>query len=117
MPGIAFTPFETRVETIVRLARQADELGLDCVQVAEAWSHDATIVVAELAAQTSRIGLGTGVLSVWSRTPASLALAAAGLQRVSGGRFSLGLGAGSPPLTEGLHGIPWRVPSLACARR
>src|SRR3954465_12787879 len=106
MPGIAFTPFETRVETIVRLARQADELGLDCVQVAEAWSHDAKIVVAELAAQTSRIGLGTGVLSVWSRTPASLALAAAGLQRVSGGRFSLGLGAGSPPPPQGPPGVP-----------
>ena len=110
MTGVAFTPFETRVDTIVRLARQAETLGLDRVQVAEAWSHDATIVLAEIAAQTSRIGLGTGVLSVWGRTPASIALAAAGLQRASGGRFSLGLGAGSPPLTEGLHGLRWERP-------
>ena len=110
MTGVAFTPFETRVDTMVRLAQQAETLGLDRVQVAEAWSHDATIVLAEIAAQTSRIGLGTGVLSVWGRTPASLALAAAGLQRVSGGRFSLGLGAGSPPLTEGLHGLRWERP-------
>jgi alkanesulfonate monooxygenase SsuD/methylene tetrahydromethanopterin reductase-like flavin-dependent oxidoreductase (luciferase family) len=109
--GIGFTPFETRVGTIARLARRADALGLDRVQVAEAWSHDATIIVAELAAQTSRIGLGTGVLSVWGRTPASLALTAAGLQRVSGGRFTLGLGAGSPPLTEGLHGLRWERPT------
>jgi alkanesulfonate monooxygenase SsuD/methylene tetrahydromethanopterin reductase-like flavin-dependent oxidoreductase (luciferase family) len=50
------------------------------------------------------------VLSVWGRSPASLALAAAGLQRASGGRFTLGLGAGSPPLTEGLHGVPWERP-------
>ncbi|MDA0170131.1 LLM class flavin-dependent oxidoreductase [Solirubrobacter taibaiensis] len=110
MTGVAFTPFETRVDTIIRLARQAETLGLDRVQVAEAWSHDATIVLAEIAAQTSRIGLGTGVLSVWGRTPASIALAAAGLQRASGGRFSLGLGAGSPPLTEGLHGLRWERP-------
>ena len=108
--GVAFTPFETRVETMMRLAWQADALGLDRIGVAEAWSHDATIVLAEMAAQTTRIGLGTGVLSVWSRTPASLALVAAGLQRASGGRFSLGLGAGSPPLTEGLHGLPWTRP-------
>ena len=108
--GVAFTPFETRVETMMRLAWQADALGLDRIGVAEAWSHDATIVLAEMAAQTTRIGLGTGVLSVWSRTPASLALVAAGLQRVSGGRFLLGLGAGSPPLTEGLHGLPWTRP-------
>jgi alkanesulfonate monooxygenase SsuD/methylene tetrahydromethanopterin reductase-like flavin-dependent oxidoreductase (luciferase family) len=110
MAGIAFTPFETRIDTIVRLARQADALGLDSVQVAEAWSHDATIVLAQLALETERIGLGTGILSVWGRTPASLALAATGLQRLSGGRFSLGLGAGSPPLTEGLHGLRWERP-------
>ncbi len=108
--GVAFTPFETRVDTIVRLARQADALGLDRVQVAEAWSHDATVVLAEVAMETSRIGVGTGVISVWGRTPASIALAAAGLQRLSGGRFSLGLGAGSPPLTEGLHGLRWERP-------
>jgi len=108
--GVAFTPFETRADTILRLARQADALDLDRVQVAEAWSHDATILLAEIAAQTSRIGLGTGVISVWGRTPASIALAAAGLQRASGGRFSLGLGAGSPPLTEGLHGLRWERP-------
>ena len=108
--GVAFTPFETRVDTMLRLALRAEALDLDRVQVAEAWTHDATILLAELAAQTSRIGLGTGVISVWGRTPASIALAAAGLQRACGGRFSLGLGAGSPPLTEGLHGVRWERP-------
>src|SRR3954469_9758244 len=108
--GVAFTPFETRVDTMQRLALRAEALDLDRVQVAEAWTHDATIVLAELAVRTSRIGLGTGVLSVWGRTPASIALAAAGLPRASGGGCSLGLGAGSPPLTEGLHGVRWERP-------
>jgi alkanesulfonate monooxygenase SsuD/methylene tetrahydromethanopterin reductase-like flavin-dependent oxidoreductase (luciferase family) len=108
--GIAFTPFETRVDVIARLAIQADQLGLDRVDVAEGWTHDGTILLAELAARTSRIGLGTSVLSVWGRTPATIALAATGLQRVSGGRFSLGIGAGSPPLAEGLHGREWERP-------
>jgi alkanesulfonate monooxygenase SsuD/methylene tetrahydromethanopterin reductase-like flavin-dependent oxidoreductase (luciferase family) len=108
--GIAFTPFETRPEVILRLAQRAETLDLDSVGVAEAWTHDATILLAELAARTSRIGLSSGVLSVWGRTPATLALAAAGLQRVSDGRFTLGLGAGSPPLTEGLHGVRWERP-------
>src|SRR5947209_5628382 len=66
--------------------------------------------MAEAALQTSRVGIGTLVLSVWGRTPATLALAAAGLQRCSEGRFSLGLGAGSPPLAEGFHGIGWERP-------
>jgi alkanesulfonate monooxygenase SsuD/methylene tetrahydromethanopterin reductase-like flavin-dependent oxidoreductase (luciferase family) len=108
--GVGFTPFETRTDAIVRLAVHAEEVGLDRVDVAEGWTHDSLIVLAELAARTSRIGLGTSIISVWGRTPATIALGAAGLQRASGGRFSLGLGAGSPPLTEGFHGIPWDRP-------
>ena len=109
--GVGFTPFETRADAIVRLAMRADDAGLARVAVAEGWTHDALILLAELALRTSRIELGTGVVSAWGRTPATMALAAAGLQRCSGGRFSLGIGAGSPPLTEGLHGITWNRPA------
>ena len=110
--GVGFTPFETRTDVIVRLAARADDLGLDRVEVAEGWTHDSTILLAELALRTSRIGLGTSVISAWGRTPATIALTAAGLQRCSGGRFSLGIGASSPPLTEGFHGIAWDRPLL-----
>jgi len=103
--GIGFTPFETRADTIVQLAVQADDAGLGRVSVAEGWTNDAFILLAEMALRTSRIELGTGVVSVWGRSPATLAMAATGLQRAAHGRFSLGLGAGSPPLAEGLHGI------------
>ena len=90
--GVAFAPFETRADVIVRLATRADDLGLDRVSVAEGWTHDAVVLLTEVAGRTSRIGLGTGIISVWGRTPATIALAAAGLQRCSHGRFSLGLG-------------------------
>jgi alkanesulfonate monooxygenase SsuD/methylene tetrahydromethanopterin reductase-like flavin-dependent oxidoreductase (luciferase family) len=50
------------------------------------------------------------VLSVWSRTPGTLALTAAHLQRLSRGRFVLGLGASTAPLTEGFHGLEWQAP-------
>jgi alkanesulfonate monooxygenase SsuD/methylene tetrahydromethanopterin reductase-like flavin-dependent oxidoreductase (luciferase family) len=108
--GVGFTPFETRTDVIVRLAGHAEGVGLDRVDVAEGWTHDSLIVLAELAARTSRIGLGTSIISVWGRTPATMALGAAGLQRSSRGRFSLGIGAGSPPLAEGLHGRRWERP-------
>ena len=68
------------------------------------------MLLAQIAGVTSRIGLATAVLPVWSRTPAAIAMAAAGLQRASDGRFALGLGASSPPLVEGLHGITWQQP-------
>ena len=108
--GVGFTPFETRTEVIARVTDHAEEIGLDRVDVAEGWTHDSLIVLAELAARTSRIGLGTSIISVWGRTPATMALGAAGLQRCSEGRFSLGIGAGSPPLAEGFHGVKWERP-------
>jgi alkanesulfonate monooxygenase SsuD/methylene tetrahydromethanopterin reductase-like flavin-dependent oxidoreductase (luciferase family) len=108
--GIAFTPFESRVDVIVRLAQRADAAGLDRVDLAEGWTHDLIVLLAELALRTTRIGLGTSVISAWGRTPATIALGAAGLQRCSGGRFSLGIGASSPPLTEGFHGLAWEQP-------
>ena len=108
--GIAFTPFESRVEVIVRLAQRADAAGLGRVDLAEGWTHDSMVLLAELALRTSRIGLGTAVVSAWGRTPATIAMGAAGLQRCSRGRFSLGIGASSPPLTEGFHGLAWEQP-------
>src|SRR5262249_40238538 len=108
--GVAFTPFETRADLILRLGSQADDLGLDRVDVAEGWTHDSMILLAQLAARTRSIGLGSSVISAWGRTPATMALGATSLQRCSGGRFSLGIGASSPPLTEGFHGITWGRP-------
>jgi alkanesulfonate monooxygenase SsuD/methylene tetrahydromethanopterin reductase-like flavin-dependent oxidoreductase (luciferase family) len=108
--GVAFTPFETRADLILRLGRKADDLGLDRVDVAEGWTHDSMILLAQLATRTQSIGLGASVVSAWGRTPATIALGAAGLQRCSEGRFTLGIGASSPPLTEGFHGITWDRP-------
>jgi alkanesulfonate monooxygenase SsuD/methylene tetrahydromethanopterin reductase-like flavin-dependent oxidoreductase (luciferase family) len=108
--GVAFTPFETRADVILRLASQAEDLGFDRVDIAEGWTHDSTVLLAQVAERTETIGLGTSVISAWGRTPATIALGAASLQRASGGRFTLGIGASSPPLTEGFHGVTWEKP-------
>jgi alkanesulfonate monooxygenase SsuD/methylene tetrahydromethanopterin reductase-like flavin-dependent oxidoreductase (luciferase family) len=108
--GVGVTPFQTDAEATIRLAVGAEELGYARFGTAEGWTHDAVVLLTQIAGVTSRIGLGTGVLPVWSRTPAAIAMAAAGLQRASDGRFALGLGASSPPLVEGLHGITWQRP-------
>ena len=108
--GAGVTPFQTDDEATIRLAVAAEELGYGRFGAAEGWTHDAVVLIARIAAVTSRIGLATGVLSVWSRSPAAIAMAAASLQRACGGRFALGLGASSPPLVEGLHGLVWERP-------
>jgi alkanesulfonate monooxygenase SsuD/methylene tetrahydromethanopterin reductase-like flavin-dependent oxidoreductase (luciferase family) len=108
--GVGITPFHTDDNATIRLAVAAEELGYARFGVAEGWTHDAVVLLARIAGVTSRIGLATAVLPVWSRTPATIAMAAASLQRASDGRFALGLGASSPPLVEGLHGLTWQQP-------
>jgi alkanesulfonate monooxygenase SsuD/methylene tetrahydromethanopterin reductase-like flavin-dependent oxidoreductase (luciferase family) len=101
---------ETRRDVVLRVATRAEELGYDLFTVAEGWGADAGVLLAEVAGRTSRIRLGTGILNVWGRTPATIAMLAAALAEVSGDRFELGLGAGSPQLAEGLHDVPFRAP-------
>src|ERR1700709_315790 len=98
--AVGLTPMETRRDVVLHVATRAEELGYTSVSVAEGWGHDASVLLAEVALRTSRIGLGSGVLNVWARSGATIARAAASLDELSGGRFVLGLGAGSPPLAE-----------------
>jgi alkanesulfonate monooxygenase SsuD/methylene tetrahydromethanopterin reductase-like flavin-dependent oxidoreductase (luciferase family) len=108
--GVGVTPFHSEADAAIRLAVHAEELGYGRFGTAEGWTQDAVVLLAQIAGVTSRIALATAVLPVWSRTPAAIAMAAAGLQRASDGRFALGLGASSPPLVEGLHGLTWQQP-------
>jgi alkanesulfonate monooxygenase SsuD/methylene tetrahydromethanopterin reductase-like flavin-dependent oxidoreductase (luciferase family) len=108
--GVGITPFHTDDDATIRLAVAAEELGYARFGAAEGWTHDAVVLVTRIAGATSRIGLATTVLPVWSRTPAAIAMAATSLQGASDGRFALGLGASSPPLVEGLHGLTWQQP-------
>ena len=64
-------------------------------------------ILTELALRTRRIRLAAGVLSVWGRSPATLAMTAATLHHVSTGRFNLGLGASTRALAEGFHDMPF----------
>jgi 5,10-methylenetetrahydromethanopterin reductase len=109
--GLAVTPMEIRRDVIVRAATLADELGYEVFSVAEGWGLDAPVLLAELASVTRRITLVAGVLSVWNRSPATIAMTAATLHRLSGGRFILGLGASSPELVEGWHDLPYARPA------
>jgi F420-dependent oxidoreductase-like protein len=94
----------------VPLAIEAEKLGYDSVWVAEAWGSDAVSLLAWVGASTTRIGLGTAILQIPSRTPALTAMTAATLDRLSGGRLLLGLGVSGPQVVEGWHGVPYGKP-------
>src|SRR4051812_41907469 len=108
--AVGLTPMETRHDVVLHVATRAEDLGYTAFFLAEGWGRDVSVLLAEAALRTSRIRLGTGVLNVWGRSPGTIAMLAASLDELSGGRFVLGLGAGSPPLAEGLHDVPFRRP-------
>src|SRR5918993_1469640 len=108
--AVGLTPLETRREVVLHIATRAEQLGYSAFYLAEGWGHDAAVLLSEVAVRTSRIRLGTGVLNIWGRSAATIAMLAASLHEVSGARFTLGLGAGSPQLAEGLHDVPFATP-------
>ena len=96
-------------ETVDELA-DFERAGLDIVFVPEAYSFDAVSQLGFIAARTTRLEIASGILPIYSRTPALTAMTAAGLDFVSGGRFTLGLGTSGPQVIEGWHGVPYDAP-------
>src|SRR2546425_500520 len=108
--ALSVMPLETRREAIIGLATEGDHLGYDGFFLPETWAYDITVLLAEAAARTARITLGTGILGIWNRSAATVAMAGLTLHAMSGGRFVLGLGASTPQLAEGLHDTPFAPP-------
>src|SRR6476646_10641213 len=96
-------------ETVNELA-DFEKAGLDIVFVPEAYSFDAVSQLGFIAARTERVGIASGILQIYTRTPTLTAMTAAGLDYVSDGRFTLGLGASGPQVIEGFHGVPYNAP-------
>lgn len=90
--------------------RQAEQLGVDSVWTPEAWMYDALTPLGYVAAITDRIRLATGVVQLGARSPAMLAMTSLALQKMSGGRFVLGIGTSGPQVMEGWHGVHFDKP-------
>jgi F420-dependent oxidoreductase-like protein len=87
-----------------------EKVGLDTVWVAEAYGYDAPSLMGFLAAKTERVEIGAAILPIYTRTPTLIAMTAAGIDAISGGRCVLGLGASGPQVIEGFHGVPYDRP-------
>jgi F420-dependent oxidoreductase-like protein len=88
----------------------AEELGYCCLTMGESWGEDALTSLAQLAAVTSRIRIGTSIVPVFARSPANLAMTALNMDRMSEGRFFLGLGTSGQLVIQDLHGEAFRKP-------
>jgi probable F420-dependent oxidoreductase len=107
--GIAFSGGPSPSE-IVDLIALAESLGYESAWVAEGHGGDQFATLAAAAMRTSRILLGTSITSVFVRTAPTIAMAAATVDDVSGGRFILGVGSSHKVQVEGEHGVPYAKP-------
>ncbi len=109
--AISFTPDASfGSEESFEFVRIADEAGAHSVWVPETWGLDCFTVLSLLAQRTTNIRLGTAIVNVFSRSPATLAQHFASLDLISGGRALAGLGASGPFVVEHLHGVPFERP-------
>lgn len=98
------------IDDIAGFATLAEELGYARVWMPETWGRDAVTTLTTIAERTTTIGLGSSVMSVYSRSPALLGQTATTLQEVSDGRFRLGVGPSGPILMQGWHGMSFERP-------
>jgi 5,10-methylenetetrahydromethanopterin reductase len=94
---------------LIELARAADHAGLPGLGIGEFAGTEAMVLAGAVAVSTERIRIETGVISVLTRSPALLAMGASTVQHLAGGRFVLGIGAGSP-IGAAYHGRPFERP-------
>jgi len=94
----------------VEIAQHAESLGFHSVWTAEAYGSDAIVPLTWVGAQTSKIGLGTGIMQMPGRSPAMTAMTAVTLDLLSEGRVLLGLGLSGPQVAEGWHGQAYGKP-------
>jgi len=88
----------------------AEELGYSCLTMGESWGEDAFTSLAQLAAVTSRIRIGTSIVPVFARSPANVAMTALNMDRMTEGRFFLGLGTSGQLVIQDLHGERFQKP-------
>lgn len=96
-----------------RLAVDVETAGYASLWTNEASGRDALLLCQAWAAPTSTLRVGVGVVPLWTRSAAQLAMGCATLQEASDGRFTLGLGVSHPGTMEPWHGADFRRPLTA----
>jgi len=107
--GISFSGGPNASE-IVECVKLAEELGYESAWVAEGHGGDQFAILAACATATSRIQLGTSITSAYVRSAPTIAMAAATVDQLSGGRFILGIGSSHKVQVGPEHGMEYTKP-------
>ncbi len=110
----AFNPAVKSLDESIARAQAAERLGYESIWTSQLPdARDASLVLAAYAAATKRVGLGSGVLPIYTRHPTAMAQMAATLDEMSGGRFILGIGISHKVTVESMWGMHLDSPLTA----
>ena len=99
------------VDAILKFAKKIEQKeNTDSLWVPESWGREAFVSLGALSQVTKRVRLGTAIISIHSRTPATVAMGISTLDILSNNRSVLGLGVSTPALVENWHGIKFNYP-------
>jgi 5,10-methylenetetrahydromethanopterin reductase len=109
---IAYNPGSLlSMQEVLSFAKLADKnKRIDSLWIPESWGREAFASLGAISQVTRSVKLGTAIINVYSRTPATIAMAATTLDILSGSRTIIGLGASTPAIVENFHGIHFAKP-------
>ena len=99
-----FIPASRSLDSAIERVKLAESLGYETVYVTHIAGRESLTVLTAYALATERIRVGTGVVPIYTRTPATMGQTAATIDELSGGRLTLGLGVSHRIVVEAWHG-------------
>ena len=97
---------------VIACAKLADsQQNVDSIWVSESWGRESFATLGAMSQVTRRVRLGTSIISIYSRTPATVAMAATTLDMLSNKRTIIGLGPSTAAIVENWHGLKFERPA------
>ena len=100
-----------QTKNVVEFSSTVDKLEhIDSIWVPESWGKEAFSTLGAISQVTSNVKLGTSIINIYSRTPATIAMGAISIDKLSDNRMIIGLGASTAAIVENLHGLKYSDP-------
>jgi 5,10-methylenetetrahydromethanopterin reductase len=100
-----------QTKNVVEFSSTIDKLEhIDSIWVPESWGKEAFSTLGAISQVTSNVKLGTSIINIYSRTPATIAMGAISIDKLSNNRMIIGLGASTAAIVENLHGLKYSDP-------
>ncbi len=101
------------IKNIIDFSEKADKQEhIDSLWVPESWGKEAFSTLGSISQITKKVKLGTSIINIYSRTPATIAMGAISINNFSNNRMIIGLGASTSTIVENFHGIKYHNPII-----